>query len=162
MSKADSQIPTWDHGNVRILHLTTSDRNVRASSTSSNSVSTQFPATRLSHPFSKFAAVLILLYEREGRIHVLLTTRSKELRSHPGQTALPGGKVDKEDGDVIETAVSSSIPAIYRSLPFSCVRVLTSSISSERRMRKSGSRCTPHTSIRSARSIRSSHSTRWS
>jgi 8-oxo-dGTP pyrophosphatase MutT (NUDIX family) len=48
--------------------------------------------------------VLILLYERAGRIHVLLTTRSKELRSHPGQTALPGGKVDEEDGDVIQTA----------------------------------------------------------
>jgi len=58
----------------------------------------------LPHPSSKLAAVLILLYERAGRIHVLLTTRSKELRSHPGQTALPGGKVDEEDGDVIETA----------------------------------------------------------
>ncbi|KAI9454576.1 NUDIX hydrolase domain-like protein [Lactarius psammicola] len=56
------------------------------------------------HPASKLAAVLILLYERAGRIHVLLTTRSKELRSHPGQTALPGGKMDEEDGDLIETA----------------------------------------------------------
>ncbi|KAH9057844.1 NUDIX hydrolase domain-like protein [Lactarius vividus] len=55
-------------------------------------------------PASKFAAVLVLLYERAGKIRVLLTTRSKELRSHPGQTALPGGKVDEEDGDVIETA----------------------------------------------------------
>jgi len=31
--------------------------------------------------------VLVLLYEREGALRVLLTTRSKELRSHPGQTA---------------------------------------------------------------------------
>ena len=91
---------------MRIVGLTISDRNVRASLTS-NSNSTQFTATRLPHPSSKFAAVLILLYEREGRIHVLLTTRSKELRSHPGQTALPEGKVDKEDGDVIEMVVSS-------------------------------------------------------
>ena len=37
---------------------------------------------------------------------MLLTTRSKELRSHPGQTALPGGKVDKTDAGVVETAVS--------------------------------------------------------
>ena len=58
--------------------------------------------------------MLILLYERAGRIRVLLTTRSKELRSHPGQTALPGGKVDKEDGDVIETAVS---PASITTIP---------------------------------------------
>jgi len=35
---------------------------------------------------------------------VLLTTRSKELRSHPGQTALPGGKVDESDGGAVHTA----------------------------------------------------------
>ena len=50
-----------------------------------------------------------MLYERpggRGGLRVLLTTRSKELRSHPGQTALPGGKVDKTDAGVVETAVS--------------------------------------------------------
>jgi len=55
------------------------------------------------------AAVLVMLYERpggRGGLRVLLTTRSKELRSHPGQTALPGGKVDKTDAGVVETAVS--------------------------------------------------------
>jgi coenzyme A diphosphatase NUDT7 len=60
------------------------------------------------------AAVLIVLYERpggrgRGELRVLLTTRSKELRSHPGQTALPGGKVDKADAGVVETAVSISL-----------------------------------------------------
>ncbi|KAN0120941.1 NUDIX hydrolase domain-like protein [Russula decolorans] len=53
------------------------------------------------------AAVLVVLYERPGDcggLRVLLTTRSKELRSHPGQTALPGGKVDKTDAGVVETA----------------------------------------------------------
>ena len=57
------------------------------------------------------AAVLVVLYERpggRGGLRVLLTTRSKELRSHPGQTALPGGKVDKTDASVVETAVSIS------------------------------------------------------
>jgi len=44
---------------------------------------------------------------------VLLTTRSKELRSHPGQTALPGGKVDKSDAGVVETAVRFSPPLFY-------------------------------------------------
>ncbi|KAH9988992.1 NUDIX hydrolase domain-like protein, partial [Russula vinacea] len=47
------------------------------------------------------AAVLVLL---RGGLRVLLTTRSKELRSHPGQTALPGGKVDQSDAGVVETA----------------------------------------------------------
>lgn len=62
------------------------------------------------------AAVLVLLYERAGAggpsrggLRVLLTTRSKELRSHPGQTALPGGKVDQSDAGVVETAVSTLI-----------------------------------------------------
>ncbi|KAI0249909.1 NUDIX hydrolase domain-like protein [Lactifluus subvellereus] len=55
-------------------------------------------------PISKLAAVLVLLYERAGGLRVLLTTRSKQLRSHPGQTALPGGKVDEGDAGVVETA----------------------------------------------------------
>jgi len=61
-------------------------------------------------------AVLVLLYERpggRGGLRVLLTTRSKELRSHPGQTALPGGKVDKTDAGVVETAVSIIHPSNF-------------------------------------------------
>ncbi|KAI0090207.1 NUDIX hydrolase domain-like protein [Irpex rosettiformis] len=54
--------------------------------------------------YKKQAAVLVLLYEKDGNLRVLLTTRSKTLRAHPGQTALPGGKVDDTDKDVIETA----------------------------------------------------------
>ena len=61
------------------------------------------------YPLSKRAAVLVLLYERNDELRVLLTTRSKALRSHPGQTALPGGKVDDSDEDVIETAVRRSV-----------------------------------------------------
>ena len=49
----------------------------------------------------------MLLYERNGHLQVLLTTRSKKLRSHPGQTALPGGKCDEQDADVVVTAVSA-------------------------------------------------------
>lgn len=63
---------------------------------------------RSSYPTSKLAAVLILLYEKSGQIRVLLTTRAKSLRSHPGQTALPGGKYDSSDADLIATAVSLS------------------------------------------------------
>jgi len=56
-------------------------------------------------PTPKCGAVLVLLYERGGGgLRVLLTTRSKELRSHPGQTALPGGKVDESDAGVVEAA----------------------------------------------------------
>jgi coenzyme A diphosphatase NUDT7 len=53
----------------------------------------------------KVAAVLVLLYEVEGQLRVLLTTRSKHLRTHAGQTALPGGKKDPSDIDLTMTAV---------------------------------------------------------
>ncbi|KAI0749861.1 NUDIX hydrolase domain-like protein [Daedaleopsis nitida] len=56
------------------------------------------------YPTNKLAAVLVLLFERAGELHVLLTTRDKSLRAHPGQVAFPGGKVDATDADVIETA----------------------------------------------------------
>ncbi|KAI0636201.1 NUDIX hydrolase domain-like protein [Trametes polyzona] len=56
------------------------------------------------YPSARLAAVLVLLYEKAGRLRVLLTTRSKSLRAHPGQVALPGGKVDATDSDVFETA----------------------------------------------------------
>ena len=59
------------------------------------------------------AAVLIVLYEKDSHLRVLLTTRSKTLRAHPGQTALPGGKMDDTDRDVIETAVGYIIEYRY-------------------------------------------------
>ncbi|KII89627.1 hypothetical protein PLICRDRAFT_174482 [Plicaturopsis crispa FD-325 SS-3] len=55
-------------------------------------------------PPSKLAAVLVVLFERAGLLRVILTTRSKTLRAHPGETALPGGKVDPEDKNFVETA----------------------------------------------------------
>ncbi|RDB29397.1 Nudix hydrolase 15, mitochondrial [Hypsizygus marmoreus] len=56
------------------------------------------------HPQSKLAAVLVLLYEQAGELRVLLTTRSKALRTHAGQTALPGGRLDDVDKNLINTA----------------------------------------------------------
>ncbi|KAL1700492.1 NUDIX hydrolase domain-like protein [Schizophyllum commune] len=57
------------------------------------------------HPTSKLAGVLVLLFERDEQLHVLLTTRSKSLRTHSGQTALPGGRVDPTDANIVETAL---------------------------------------------------------
>ncbi|KAF5382096.1 hypothetical protein D9615_004219 [Tricholomella constricta] len=56
------------------------------------------------HPQTRLGAVLILLYEDQGELRVLLTTRSKNLRTHAGQTALPGGRVDDCDRNFSETA----------------------------------------------------------
>lgn len=51
------------------------------------------------------AAVLIALVRREAGISILYTERSPELRSHSGQIAFPGGKVDPTDRDVADAAL---------------------------------------------------------
>ena len=47
-------------------------------------------------------AALILLYPREGELHVPLTVRGSNLRNHTGQVSLPGGRVD--EGESFEQA----------------------------------------------------------
>lgn len=56
-------------------------------------------------PISRLAAVLVLLFERDDHLRVLLTTRAKQLRIHGGETSLPGGKMEDGDKDIIATAV---------------------------------------------------------
>jgi 8-oxo-dGTP pyrophosphatase MutT (NUDIX family) len=53
----------------------------------------------------KQSAVLIGLTERDGVLHVLLTKRAAHLRSHAGQIAFPGGKVDEQDDNIVTTAL---------------------------------------------------------
>ena len=49
------------------------------------------------------AGVLAAFRESDGRL--LLTKRSSRLRHHPGQIALPGGKVDPGDADAVAAAL---------------------------------------------------------
>lgn len=53
----------------------------------------------------KPAAVLLGLVEREGGLHVLLTKRSEQLKTHSGQVSFPGGKCDPGDRDAVATAL---------------------------------------------------------
>ncbi|MGB0659432.1 MAG: CoA pyrophosphatase [Mangrovicoccus sp.] len=53
------------------------------------------PAGRKLRP----AAVLLAIHQRPDGPHVILTKRSSKLRHHPGQIALPGGKLDESDPD---------------------------------------------------------------
>src|SRR5690554_6685369 len=43
------------------------------------------------------AAVLVSVVERAGEAHMVLTQRMEGLRSHSGQVAFPGGKIDETD-----------------------------------------------------------------
>ena len=51
------------------------------------------------------AAVLCPLVPRRGGLTVVLTRRSGELRTHAGQIAFPGGKVDPGDPSPLATAL---------------------------------------------------------
>ena len=51
------------------------------------------------------AAVLVGVIERAGGAHVLLTERTKSLRTHSGQIAFPGGRIDAEDGSPEAAAI---------------------------------------------------------
>lgn len=49
-------------------------------------------------PDANPAAVLVALFEEAGEARVLLTVRSSRLRSHQGEVAFPGGKLDAGEG----------------------------------------------------------------
>jgi 8-oxo-dGTP pyrophosphatase MutT (NUDIX family) len=49
-------------------------------------------------PGANPAAVLVALFEEAGEARVLLTVRSTRLRSHQGEVAFPGGKLDSDEG----------------------------------------------------------------
>ena len=53
----------------------------------------------------KRAAVLLLLYEREGEEHVLFQVRTQQVEHHRGEISLPGGASDPRDGSLCATAL---------------------------------------------------------
>ncbi len=46
------------------------------------------------------SAVLVALFEEDGEARVILTVRSDRLRSHRGEVAFPGGRLDAGEGPV--------------------------------------------------------------
>lgn len=51
------------------------------------------------------AAVLIILFEEEGRIKTVFIERTPDAGPHSGQIAFPGGRKEDFDSDLIETAL---------------------------------------------------------
>ncbi|XP_075621765.1 peroxisomal coenzyme A diphosphatase NUDT7 [Balearica regulorum gibbericeps] len=51
------------------------------------------------------ASVLLPLMVRAGKLHLLLTVRSMQLRRSPGEVCFPGGKSEAIDKDEIDTAL---------------------------------------------------------
>mgnify|MGYP002804362881 FL=1 len=53
----------------------------------------------------KEAAILVPIIIKNDTPYVLLTVRSMNLTDYPGQVSFPGGKRDKEDVDIVATAL---------------------------------------------------------
>ncbi len=51
------------------------------------------------------AAVLIALVSHPDAVSMILTTRARALRDHPGQVAFPGGKIEASDADPAAAAL---------------------------------------------------------
>ncbi len=51
------------------------------------------------------SAVLLLLYEQQGREYVLFQERTQQVLHHKGEISLPGGSRDREDGTLQATAL---------------------------------------------------------
>jgi 8-oxo-dGTP pyrophosphatase MutT (NUDIX family) len=51
------------------------------------------------------AAVLLLMFEHEGRPHVVFQKRTDRVRDHKGQISFPGGAQDPGDTDLLFTAL---------------------------------------------------------
>ncbi len=54
------------------------------------------------------AGVLVPIFEKDGGPHFLLTKRTQDVEHHKGQISFPGGAVDKEDRDIVATALRES------------------------------------------------------
>ncbi len=51
------------------------------------------------------AAVLLVLYPKDGRYCILLHKRSEQVEYHKGEISFPGGTQDQEDRDSLDTAL---------------------------------------------------------
>lgn len=51
------------------------------------------------------AGVLVPIVERTAGLTVLLTERSTDLKQHAGQVSFPGGGMEPQDADIVETAL---------------------------------------------------------
>ena len=63
------------------------------------------PKTALDDSSLTPAAVLLLLYPGAGGYSIILNKRSDSVDEHKGEIALPGGRRDEGDGDLLETAL---------------------------------------------------------
>jgi 8-oxo-dGTP pyrophosphatase MutT (NUDIX family) len=75
------------------------------------------------------AAVLVILYNKNDRTHILLNKRSAHLNNHAGEISFPGGMFEETDGDLLTTALRETEEElnleIKRSAVLACLSQVT-------------------------------------
>ncbi len=66
----------------------------------------------IEHPPFSHAAVLVPLFKKAEDCHLLFTKRSDQVRYHKGEISFPGGVVDEEDSELINTALREAFEEI--------------------------------------------------
>src|SRR4030065_1139278 len=66
----------------------------------------------IEHPPFFHAAVLVPLFQKEGDCHLLFTKRSEQVKNHKGEISFPGGVVDEEDSELVNTALREAFEEI--------------------------------------------------
>jgi 8-oxo-dGTP pyrophosphatase MutT (NUDIX family) len=67
------------------------------------------PARTGEMPPGRDAAVLIMLFERDGEPWMVFTKRTHQVQHHKGEISFPGGARDPEDDDIERTAVRETV-----------------------------------------------------
>jgi len=66
----------------------------------------------IEHPPFSHAAVLVPLFQKDEDCHLLFTKRSDQVKYHKGEISFPGGVVDEEDSELINTALREAFEEI--------------------------------------------------
>lgn len=80
-----------------------------------------FPRFNSLHTGRNRAAVLIPVFKRE-EVNILFTVRSDSLLEHAGEISLPGGSCEKNDRDIIDTALRETYEEI--GIKISSIRII--------------------------------------
>jgi 8-oxo-dGTP pyrophosphatase MutT (NUDIX family) len=64
-----------------------------------------YKARSVESPKALCAGVVIPLFEKEGRLFIILTKRTEQVRVHKGEVSFPGGMCEESDIDVMSTAL---------------------------------------------------------
>jgi 8-oxo-dGTP pyrophosphatase MutT (NUDIX family) len=77
-----------------------------------SSVRQAIPLRTKPDAYTRIGAVLILLYPHEGQLYIPFIQRPVYKGVHSGQVALPGGRVEETDADLVETALREAFEEV--------------------------------------------------